>query len=272
MDLFQNFIGDRYPLCIDEPDKQYLRKGATYRLIGSHKLTTMVYENPWWRNSENLVRVNLDNSSSALYQVLCNANEITGACEFKGEVVLDSNLACGDVNGVECKVDNVRLVRMQADPEIFYEYLKPPCVELVYSKPSDLTKIVDHQRHAMCLHKNINDAAMASCCPASGSSQSKCEFSMERMSYKKSEDRCAQEGLQMCDFQVRLAEEKTNLMFLQSQRISSTSRISTFLRRSVNFMEEQNKTIGPFTGRRIHAQSRQRSMKMEWLRWFTTLI
>ena len=118
---------------------------------------------------------------------------------------------------------------MQTDPEIFYEYLKPPCVDLVFSKPSDLSKIVDHQKHAMCLHKNINDAAMASCCPASGSSQSRCEFSMERVSYKKSEDRCAQEGLQMCDFQVRLAEEKINLIFLQSQRISSTCTSSEYL-------------------------------------------
>ena len=28
------FIGDRYPLCRDLPDKAFLRKGAKYRLLG----------------------------------------------------------------------------------------------------------------------------------------------------------------------------------------------------------------------------------------------
>jgi hypothetical protein len=38
MDLFKGFIGDRYPLCVDLPDKQFLRIGATYRLLGNHSL------------------------------------------------------------------------------------------------------------------------------------------------------------------------------------------------------------------------------------------
>jgi len=38
MDLFKGFIGDGYPLCVDLPDKQFLRIGATYRLLGNHAL------------------------------------------------------------------------------------------------------------------------------------------------------------------------------------------------------------------------------------------
>ena len=35
MDLGDGFIGDKVPLCIDLPDKQFLKVGASYRLLGS---------------------------------------------------------------------------------------------------------------------------------------------------------------------------------------------------------------------------------------------
>jgi hypothetical protein len=44
MDLNSDFIGDAYPLCVDFPSKQFLRKGATYRLLGSFPLPTEQYE------------------------------------------------------------------------------------------------------------------------------------------------------------------------------------------------------------------------------------
>ncbi len=34
-DMTGGYIGDKYPLCADLPDKMFLRKGAEYRLIGS---------------------------------------------------------------------------------------------------------------------------------------------------------------------------------------------------------------------------------------------
>jgi len=33
--LENGYIGDGYPLCVDLPDKEFLRKGAKYRLLGS---------------------------------------------------------------------------------------------------------------------------------------------------------------------------------------------------------------------------------------------
>ena len=201
MDLFKGFIGDGYPLCIEEPDKQFLRKGATYRLLGSHKMPVMHFEHPWFREKTALTRVNLS-ASSPLYQKLCNPAQ-NGQCQFSPQVVLDENLAC-DTSGSECNIDNVRLVRVSENPEIFYEYVKPPCVELSFSAPSDLTKIVDQQKYAMCLNKKTNDAAMNSCCPSgTGAAQSNCEFSMERVSYKTSSDRCVATGGSMCDLTVR---------------------------------------------------------------------
>lgn len=198
MDLFKGFIGDGYPLCVDQPDKQFLRIGATYRLLGSSTIGMMHNEDQGWRALDKLLRVNLS-SSSALHAKLCNRNQSTNLCDFKPQIVLDENLAC-DSNGVECKVDNVRLVRVQEDPDIFYEYIRPACVELVFAQDEALTKIVDHQKNAMCSDKRINDQVMPSLCPdpAGGTAQGKCEFSMERTSYATSSAR----GV-MCDHSVR---------------------------------------------------------------------
>ena len=44
MNLHNEFIGDTYPLCVDFPSKQFLRKGATYRLLGSYPLPTEQHE------------------------------------------------------------------------------------------------------------------------------------------------------------------------------------------------------------------------------------
>jgi hypothetical protein len=219
MDLLKNFIGDSYPLCVEEPDKQYLRKGATYRLIGSHKATTLHYELHWHRDVAGLTRINLD-SSSELYKVLCNKQG--SKCDFKPEVVLTSNLPCGDANGVECIVDNARVVRVQENPDIFYEYLKPPCVELAFSDPASLSKILDHNKYAMCLNKETNDAAMTACCPLAHTESGfgKCEFSMERVKYQTSEDRCALENMRMCDAKVRFPQ--IIIMYVKSQFSSPT--------------------------------------------------
>jgi hypothetical protein len=34
MDLRDDFIGDRYPLCVERPSRAFLRKGATWRYLG----------------------------------------------------------------------------------------------------------------------------------------------------------------------------------------------------------------------------------------------
>ena len=33
-DLRDDFIGDRYPLCVERPSRAFLRKGATWRYLG----------------------------------------------------------------------------------------------------------------------------------------------------------------------------------------------------------------------------------------------
>lgn len=76
------------------------------------------------------------------------------------EVTLDSNLDC-ETGGEECMIDNPRVVKVE---DIYYEYIRPPCVELAFQKPDQLKKVVDHNKNAMCLHKKIPDVAMPTCC------------------------------------------------------------------------------------------------------------
>jgi len=185
MDLFNNYIGDGYPECIDLPEKQFLRIGATYRLLGSNNSPLMHSEEWQWPRSEHLTRLLL-NTTSALYKDLCNANG--SGCIFQPQVHINSNLEC-DQN--ECNLDSVRIVQVQENPPIFYEYLKPACVEFAFQKTEDLQKVVDHNRYAMCLNKKVNDAAMPVCCSTNTVwVPSECNFSLERVSYTTNEERC----------------------------------------------------------------------------------
>jgi hypothetical protein len=36
--LVGGYIGDRYPLCVDLPERGFLKIGATYRFLGSSPL------------------------------------------------------------------------------------------------------------------------------------------------------------------------------------------------------------------------------------------
>ena len=44
-------------------------------------------------------------------------------------VTLDSTIDCV---GKECNVDTMRLVQIQQNPPLYYEYVRPSCVELSF--------------------------------------------------------------------------------------------------------------------------------------------
>ena len=101
------YIGDRYPLCEDLPEKPFLRVGAKYRLLGgSNKMTWQInHPNADWDEVE-AKRFVLNPSSSSLYQKLC-VPDIEGACTFPAVVTLDENLDC---DGTECNIDRIHLL------------------------------------------------------------------------------------------------------------------------------------------------------------------
>ena len=110
MDLHSGFVGDKKPLCIDLPAKQFLWPGATYRLLGSSKRTDVHYQPSNW-NVNSLKVTNLDS----------NSNLRNALSSLSPEIILTSNLAC---IGVECNLDNVRIVQVQQNPPIYYEVCK----------------------------------------------------------------------------------------------------------------------------------------------------
>lgn len=118
------FIGDRYPLCSDLPERAFLKKGAKYKLLGGNP-------SPKWQHhtgvdwNDPLTKRFVVHSGSALYDALqCKvANE---ACTFQPIITLSQTLPC---SGDECKVDTVRTVQVGS---VFYEYIRMPCVHLSF--------------------------------------------------------------------------------------------------------------------------------------------
>ena len=121
MDLDGSYIGDKVPLCVDRPEKQFLRKGATYRLVGS-SYQPMFHSPQWSSVDQDKVKILSLSTSSGLYSKLCNGSP--GSCNFQTVVTIDTNLGCV---GIECSVDDLRLVQVQSNPPINYEYVRPPC-------------------------------------------------------------------------------------------------------------------------------------------------
>jgi cullin-associated NEDD8-dissociated protein 1 len=193
MDLMKGYIGDTYPLCEDLPERQFLRIGAEYRLLGSHPLPILHSEPTDWENLNSLMRFS-PSPDSALYNLLCNPDG-SGDCHFIPRIKLKENLDCF---GDECELDSIRVVLFG---DVYYEYIRPPCVELSFYLPEELSKVVDKWNMALCLHKKVPDGAMASCCDQASEkiASNYCEFTVERVSWETSDSRCKAKGFHMCD-------------------------------------------------------------------------
>jgi hypothetical protein len=118
------FIGDRYPLCSDLPEKAFLKKGAKYKLLGGNP-------SPKWQRhygvdwSDPQTKRFIVDSGSALYYTL-QCKMVKGICAYTPVVTLTQNLPC---SGNECKVDTLRTVQVGS---VFYEYIRTPCVQLAF--------------------------------------------------------------------------------------------------------------------------------------------
>jgi hypothetical protein len=122
-DLYDGFIGDGFPLCADLPPRPFLRKGAKFHYLGLDS-TPLLQSDPV--RSGTPVRMRLD--SSQLYEALCAKAMPSGNCTFPSTVTLPSNLLC---DGLECGVDTVRVAEV-GTTGVFYEFERPPCVELAF--------------------------------------------------------------------------------------------------------------------------------------------
>lgn len=123
------YIGDQYMLCEDLPPKAYLRKGATYRLLGTKKESDL--QHPHRDSLGNIIALDLD-PYSQLASRLCR--HVDSKCTFPGIVTIDEHLSC---TSVECSMDMVLFVQVAG---IYYEYLKPPCVNFPFFTLGEIAK------------------------------------------------------------------------------------------------------------------------------------
>lgn len=100
-------------------------------------------------------------SSSALYQTLCNSEG--GECNYQILVELSEDLTCYDE---ECDVDTLSLIEIESDPPLYYEFIPFPCIELAFS--TGVKKVVDRYHRAMCADPLVKDVVSESCCPDIG--------------------------------------------------------------------------------------------------------
>lgn len=134
-DLSGDYIGNRAaPLCVDLPSKHFLRKGATYKLLGGTASPVFQNEPNDWSSNPDLKRIDLD-PSSPLYVKLCEPDS-QGRCSFSSTVKLDSNLIYDEAAtyGEEYAVDTLRVVAIKSGTKspVYYEYVRQPCVELAF--------------------------------------------------------------------------------------------------------------------------------------------
>ena len=192
MGLDGKYIGDGYPLCVDLPNQHFLKRGATYRLLGNNPLPEHVRDPANWREDSS-ARLRLD-PSSGLYASLCgNGN----TCDASSTVVLQSDVAC---NGLECDVGSVRSV--QVADNIFYEYVRPPCVHLAFYEGGRSMSRQWEDDKVMCGNPLDNTAVLGCCDIPNFQARWSGAFYGERSTYVLAATRC-ESSETLCSREVR---------------------------------------------------------------------
>jgi hypothetical protein len=203
--LHGEYIGDGFPLCVDQPKQAFLKRGATYRLLGSNPTPELQYDPPTW-STKKKSRVILNKVSSNLSQVLCNPDSSNGECRLRNEVTLEANVDC---DGMECDIDQPRVIQLDESMNIFFEYIRSACVQFPFFQEQAL-KIkgrLGNDASAMCADPRQPVAAEA-CCPRwkeyHSRSSRRCAYVGERVTYKRAKERCQamEEGNDTCSWRV----------------------------------------------------------------------
>ena len=192
-DTTYGYIGDSYPLCSDFPSKSFLRRGATYRFLGSSSLPELMSDPADFSTQETVTRIVL-NQTSSLQTLLCNKDE-TGNCIFQNSVTLSHNYNC---TGIECEVDTLRVVQVTANA--YYEYVPPPCVNFIfYDDPVKISPRYSTDK-VMCADPRLPVASEACCSIGSNYAIRNSLYSGERLSHATAESRCTEISKEICNF------------------------------------------------------------------------
>ena len=175
----------------------------------------------WWANDYSWTPRIILQPTSDLYKKLCNANNVTGECEWQSTVVLDAPIECdgqcnagqslwdgtaAPTNPCECSVDLPRTVEIELSPaqgSIWYEYKQEPCIQMAYPEVVNTVKEIGWDAHlpdkyaygsdAMCADSRLAVAG-TTCCDAGGNPVNICIFRGERTTYQTAVDRCESYG------------------------------------------------------------------------------
>jgi hypothetical protein len=211
--LIGGHIGDKTPLCVDLADKHFLKKGATYRLLGS-SLKPDLYESGEEDKTNNVL-------------VLTSSSNLKSRLSSKQtKITLDETILC---SGDECNVDTMRLVQIQQNPNIYYEYVHPPCVELPFyetGKKISTEWLENSMKKSMCANQELATAYDA-CCenPSSNKPEgvSLCYYDHEKTTYSSAKSRCKSRfpNGDTCDF-YWLDEEEDKCTTISYWMVSMT--------------------------------------------------
>jgi hypothetical protein len=175
----------------------FLRKGATYRLLGSSFMPELMEDDSNFKTLGSK-KFNLT-ASSQLGEILCN-KDINGNCQYANSVTLESSLDCA---GNECNTDTVRVVQVSEGSDMYYEYVRPACVEQAFY--ANAKKVIYRARSAdsSCANPLLPYASEACC---EGQQDLIAErspaylYDQERVLYSTAAERCVAMGMQLCDF------------------------------------------------------------------------
>lgn len=192
-DLAGGYIGDRFALCVDLPPRTFLKKGATYRLLGSSPLPELMKDPSQFESESSTERFVLGEQSE-LRDILCN-EDTSGSCRFANSVVLTSNLECA---GDECDVDTLRVV--QVGSNIYYEYVAPPCVQQAFYDGAMKVSRRNSWDDATCANPLLPVASAACCSLGTTNAVVDAIYDGERVTFATSDERCRDKSLESCDF------------------------------------------------------------------------
>jgi len=190
--LYAGYIGDGYPLCIDFPNKMFLRKGAKYNLLGSRSLPKLMSDPAAFASDGSIKKFELDeNSLLRNYLYHDNINNLPIS------ITLNENLSC---TGRECDVETVRVVQISNSPDIFYEYVQQPCVQNAFYNHGK--KVMGYHRnyHVTCANSKLPLASEACCEIGSFNAVRNQNFDGERMSFELADARCSEIDRESCDY------------------------------------------------------------------------
>eukprot|EP01046_Picozoa_sp_COSAG06_P003587 COSAG06_NODE_142_length_22286_cov_5.328751_4_plen_1124_part_00 len=192
MDLYDGFIGDGYPPCVDMPKHAFLRKGFSYAYRGDtvEQLDSM-------KDEAGVVSfLTLSDPSSVLYQTLCAPVE--GVCTFPSEITLQESLQC---SGYECGLDRAPLVQViDANGAVgFFEGIEFPCTQFPFFNDGQFVQFGALRENKMSCADPRRAAAAPLCCAEGGATDgvgtARCEYHRERVTYATAVHRCEVQGI-----------------------------------------------------------------------------